>query len=161
MIRVNVIAVGSLKESWLKQAQTEYSKRLGGYCTPCVVEINECRLKENPSQKSKAAALAKEAQSFEKYLQIKGAYSIALCIEGRCLSSEQLSQKIEQTGVNGFSTLNFFIGSSYGLDEEFKRRCDFSLSMSPMTFPHQLARIMLLEQLYRAFSISANAKYHK
>jgi 23S rRNA (pseudouridine1915-N3)-methyltransferase len=97
----------------------------------------------------------------QKYLQLKNAFNIAMCIEGKTISSEKLSEKLEEAAVGGFGTVNFFIGSSFGLSEGIKRECRMKMSMSPMTFPHQLARVMLCEQIYRAFSISAHSKYHK
>ena len=96
----------------------------------------------------------------ESYLSGKS-FNIAMCIEGKQLSSEKLSKKLDETGVLGYSTVNFFIGSSFGLSEKVKQQCHLRLSMSEMTFPHQLARIMLLEQIYRAFQISSGGKYHK
>ena len=95
------------------------------------------------------------------YLDIKGAFSIAMCIEGAQLSSEELAKKLEEAAVGGAGTVNFFIGSSFGLDPEIKRRCSLRFSISKMTLPHQLARVVLAEQIYRAFSINAGAKYHK
>ena len=97
----------------------------------------------------------------KSYTDIKGAYNIAMCIEGKQLSSEKLSKKLSECGLNGFSTVNFIIGSSFGISPEIKAKADLRLSMSEMTFPHQLARIMHLEQVYRAFQISANTRYHK
>ena len=101
------------------------------------------------------------ANDFFDQQDIKGAYNIAMCIEGKQLSSEKLSKKLSECGLNGFSTVNFIIGSSFGIAPEIKAKADLRLSMSEMTFPHQLARIMLLEQVYRAFQINANTRYHK
>ena len=148
MIRINLITVGKLKEKYWRDAAAEYSKRLGAFCKLEIVELNESRLSDNPSEKEIAA-------------DIKGAYNIAMCIEGKQLSSEKLSKKLSECGLNGFSTVNFIIGSSFGIAPEIKAKADLRLSMSEMTFPHQLARIMLLEQVYRAFQISANTRYHK
>ena len=97
----------------------------------------------------------------EQYLSSSGTFNIAMCIEGRQLTSSELSEKLSSLGVEGFSTVNFIIGSSFGIDESIKRRADLRLSMSKLTFPHQLARIMLLEQVYRAFQISRGTRYHK
>lgn len=97
----------------------------------------------------------------EGYLSAKGSYNIAMCIEGRQLTSVELSEKLNAVAVGGYSTVNFVIGSSFGIAEEVKQRCDLRLSMSKLTFPHQLARVMLLEQIYRAFMISKNTRYHK
>ncbi len=161
MQKVNIVCVGKLKEAYWRDAVAEYSKRLGAFCTFAVCELPESRLPDEPSQKEISAALAKEAALMDKYLSAKGAYNIALCIEGKTISSEALSARLSETAVNGCGTVNLFIGSSFGLDESIKKACDMRLSMSPMTFPHQLARVMLCEQLYRAFSIAAHGKYHK
>ena len=161
MIKVNIVCVGKLKEAYWREAVKEYSKRLSAYCSFEVAELAESRLPDNPSEKNIAEALEKEYSAMMKFLQIKGAYNIAMCIEGKTISSEALSQKLGEVSVSGFSTVNFFIGSSFGLSENVKRSCAMRMSMSPMTFPHQLARVMLCEQVYRAFSIAANSKYHK
>ncbi|MBO6140781.1 MAG: 23S rRNA (pseudouridine(1915)-N(3))-methyltransferase RlmH [Ruminococcus sp.] len=160
MISVNLITVGKLKENYLRQAQEEYSKRLGALCKLSVIELSESRLPDDPSQKEIDAALANEGRAMEKYLSINRSKNIAMCIEGTQLSSVKLSKKIEEISLTA-STVNFIIGSSFGIDEGVKKRADIRLSMSEMTFPHQLARIMLLEQIYRAFSISKGSRYHK
>lgn len=161
MIRINLITVGKLKEKYWRDAAAEYIKRLGAFCKPEVVELNEYRLSESPSEKEKQNALENEAAAMQKYLDISGSFNIAMCIEGKQLSSEKLSARLEECALNGSSTVNFFIGSSFGLAQEIKDRADIRLSMSEMTFPHQLARIMLLEQIYRCFQISKGTKYHK
>lgn len=161
MLKVNIICVGKLKEQYWRDAVAEYSKRLGAYCTFSVAELAESRLSDDPSEKEISAALEKEAVAMQKYMDMKGAYNIAMCIEGKMLSSEQLSEKLASAGVDGYSAVNLFIGSSFGLSPAVKSACKLRLSMSPMTFPHQLARVMLCEQVYRAFSIAANSRYHK
>ena len=161
MQKVNIVCVGKLKEAYWRDAVAEYSKRLGAFCTFAVCELPESKLPDAPSQKEISAALGKEATLMEKYLSAKGAYNIALCIEGKTISSEALSERLAETAVNGSGTVNLFIGSSFGLADSVKNACDMRLSMSPMTFPHQLARVMLCEQLYRAFSIASHGKYHK
>ncbi len=160
MIKINIITVGRLKEKYLRDAQEEYSKRLGAYCKLNIAELNECRLPDRPGDSVIKNALAEEAQAMSKFLDIKDAKNIAMCIEGSQLSSEALAGRIEALSLEA-STLNFVIGSSFGIDEGVKKRADIRLSMSEMTFPHQLVRIMLLEQLYRAFSINNGGKYHK
>lgn len=155
---INFIVIGKLKEDYLRAACGEYIKRLGRYCTFELHELDECRLGDNPSEKEISAALKKEAEQIKKYA--KGLI-IPMCIEGKQLSSTELSEKISEAGVNGFSTVTFIIGSSFGLDAEIKAMGQLRLSMSKMTFPHQLARVMLLEQIYRAFQISEGGKYHK
>lgn len=155
---IDLIVIGKLKEEYLRSACAEYIKRLGRYCTFELHELDECRLGDNPSEKEISAALKKEAELIRKYA--KG-FIIPMCIEGKQLSSQELSEKISYVGINGFSTVTFIIGSSYGLDGEIKAMGNLRLSMSKMTFPHQLARVMLLEQIYRAFQISEGGKYHK
>lgn len=157
-MNVNLIVIGKLKEDYLRNACAEYIKRLSRFCTFELHELDECRLSDSPSEKEIAAALKKEAEQIKKYS--KGMI-IPLCIEGKQLSSTELSEHISDAGVNGFSTVTFIIGSSFGLDPDIKAMGNLRLSMSKMTFPHQLARVMLLEQIYRAFQISGGGKYHK
>lgn len=157
-MNINLIVIGKLKEEYLRSACAEYIKRLSRFCTFELHELDEYRLGENPSEKEIAAALGKEAEQIKRFA--KG-FIIPMCIEGRQLSSIDLSQKISSAGVNGFSTVTFIIGSSFGLAEEIKSMGNFRLSMSEMTFPHQLARVMLLEQIYRAFQIASGGKYNK
>lgn len=157
-MNINLVAIGRLKEEYLRNACAEYIKRLGRFCTFELHELDECRLSDNPSEKEISAALKKEAEQIKKYA--KGMI-IPMCIEGKQLSSTELSERISSAGVNGFSTVTFIIGSSFGLDDEIKSMGTLKLSMSKMTFPHQLARVMLLEQIYRAFQIAGGGKYHK
>lgn len=159
-MNINFIAMGKLKESWYREACAEYLKRLGAYVAPKVSEPAPVDLPQKPSPAQIEAALRQEAVKIRE--QIKpGSFTVAMCIEGRTLSSEQLAQKLETAAGQGFSTVNFLVGSSFGLDEELKKQADLRLSMSPMTFPHSLARVMLMEQVYRAYSIINNGKYHK
>lgn len=159
MLRVTVLAVGGLKEAYLRDACAEYLKRLGAFCKPAVVEIPEQRLPQNPSDAEIQKALEAEGAAMLARLP-KGAAAVALCIEGEQLSSEQLAARLARAGGET-SHVAFLIGGSHGLSETVKRACAARLSMSRMTFPHQLARVLLLEQLYRAFSIAAGGKYHK
>lgn len=161
MAKINIICIGNLKETYWRSAVSEYSMRLKRYCDFSVTELSEYRLPDKPSDKTIARALEKEAEAMKKFLEIKNACNIALCIEGKTMTSEALSEKLTNLFAYGVSTVNFYIGSSFGLSPPLKSACDIKLSMSPMTFPHQLARVMLCEQIYRAFSISGNAKYHK
>lgn len=158
MMNVNIIALGKLKESWFREACAEYQKRLSAFAKVTIKEPEPEALPQNPSPAQIEKALEKEADAIRSC--IKGGANIAMCIEGKTLSSVQLAEKIENI-ANANSTVNFIIGSSFGLAESFKQSCDFKMSMSPMTFPHSLARVMLLEQIYRAFSINNNGKYHK
>ena len=161
MIKINLITVGKLKEKYWRDAVAEYSKRLSAFCKLEIVELSEYRLSDNPSEKEIAAALDNEAAAMEKYIEGNGVYNIAMCIEGKIISSEELSAKMDSCGIDGYSTINFIIGSSFGISKSVKDKCNFKLSMSKMTFPHQLARVILLEQIYRAFQISNHSKYHK
>jgi len=161
MMTVHLITVGKLKEKYLVSACDEYVKRLGAYCNIFVDELPESKLPDDPSPKQIENALQSEGKKMLSAINSRKAFNIAMCIEGKMLSSEDFSAKIEQAAVNGASFMNIFIGSSFGIADEVKKACDLRLSMSPMTFPHQLARVMVLEQLYRAFSISNNGKYHK
>lgn len=160
MINVNLIVLGKLKEKYMKDFAAEYEKRLSAYCKLTVTELEPVKLSENPSQTEIDNALAKETQIITAKIP-KSSYVFAMCIEGRQMSSEELSAKLEDIALCGKSNITFIIGSSFGLSDEIKRMSDFKFSMSKMTFPHKLARIMLTEQIYRAFSISNNAKYHK
>ncbi|HEX3038358.1 MAG TPA: 23S rRNA (pseudouridine(1915)-N(3))-methyltransferase RlmH [Oscillospiraceae bacterium] len=160
MLTVNLICIGKLKESYWRDACQEYSKRLSAFCRFTICELNEIRLPDHPSQAQIDTALQVEG---EKILSVVGSGSAVfpLCIEGKQISSPQLAEKIDRLAINGISTINFVIGSSFGLSEQVKRAGEFKLSMSPMTFPHQLARVMLCEQIYRAFEINNHGKYHK
>ena len=157
-MNIRLIVIGKLKEDYLRSACAEYIKRLGRYCSFELFELDECRLSDKPSDKEIAAALKKEAAQIKKYA---AGLIVPMCIEGKQLSSPELSQHITSAAVTGHSTVSFIIGSSFGLDPEIKSLGSLRLSMSKMTFPHQLARVMLLEQIYRAFQIAEGGKYHK
>ncbi len=160
MLNINIIHTGAFKEKYLKEAFAEYQKRLALYCKFSDIELKEASLSENPSQAEiKNALIAEEKKIMENIRP--GSYSVALCIEGIQISSEELAAKIEKVASSGCSAINFIIGSSYGLSDGIKEMCQFKLSFSKMTFPHQLMRIILAEQLYRAFNINNNGKYHK
>lgn len=159
MLTVKIICVGKLKEVFWREACAEYAKRLLSFCNFSIIELPESRLPEHPSAAQIASALKAEG---EKILSASGNSTLfALCIEGISLSSEQLAEKISTLGVNGISSISFIIGSSFGLCGEVKQKAEYKLSLSPMTFPHQLARVMLCEQTYRAFQIINNGRYHK
>ena len=161
MLTVNIIAVGKLKESYLRDACNEYIKRLRTFCKLNIIELSESRLSDNPSEKEITSALADEAKAMNSFLIVKDSFNVAMCIEGKQFSSVEFSQQLEKAAINGKSTINLIIGSSFGIANEVKQMADLRLSMSKMTFPHQLARVMILEQIYRAFQISSNGKYHK
>lgn len=160
MLNICVLCVGKLKEPFYTQAAAEYEKRLFGYCKLTLTELPEEKLPDHPSRGQIAAALEKEGESLVQRIP-KGAVAAALCVEGRLLSSEDLSQRMTGWMVGGRSSLAFLIGSSHGMAQSVKDKCDLRLSMSPMTFPHHLARVMLLEQIYRAFKIQEGSSYHK
>lgn len=161
MLKINIICIGKIKEKYFTDAVGEYAKRLTAFCKFSVIELNEERIRSNTPNDSQIAEVI-EAEG-RRILQKVGAsdYVAAMCIEGKLLSSEELSETLDKAALSGKSTVDFIIGGSYGLSDEVKRRADLRLSMSKMTFPHQLARVILSEQIYRAFEISTNGKYHK
>ncbi len=159
MLNINIICLGKLKEAYLRDACAEYAKRLGAFCKLNITELTPARVSDSPSDAEIAAALKDEAKRVLACIS-KGDSVFALCIEGKEISSEDFAKEIEKCALSGESTIDFIIGSSYGLAPEVKQAAR-RLSMSPMTFPHQLARVMLLEQIYRAFMINGGGKYHK
>ncbi len=160
MMNVQLIVLGKLKEKYMKDFAAEYEKRLSAYCKMTVTELEPVKLSDNPSQSEIENALTKETKMIKDKIP-KNSYVFSMCIEGKQMSSEELSQKLEDIALSGKNSVVFIIGSSFGLSNEIKQMSDFKFSMSKMTFPHKLARIMLTEQLYRGFSISNNGKYHK
>lgn len=161
MLRINIICIGKIKETYWTDALAEYAKRLSAFCRFQITELNEERIKSNtPNAAQISEVLTAEGR---RILQKTGAadYVVALCIEGKLLSSEALAAVLHDTAVSGKSTVDFIIGGSYGLSEAVKQRADLRLSMSRMTFPHQMARVILAEQVYRAFEIDSGGKYHK
>lgn len=159
-MKITIICVGKIKEKYFTMALEEYAKRLSRYCKLDVIELTD---EKTPDQASEAEENQIKKLEGERILKsIKdGAYVIALAIEGKMLSSTQLAEKIEQLGVNGSSHLIFIIGGSLGLSDEVLARADYQLSFSKMTFPHQMMRVILLEQIYRAYRINSNQPYHK
>ena len=160
MFNITLIAMGKLKEKFYISAASEYEKRMMGYCNFQLLELPEVRLPDNPSPANITAALDKEAELILSKIP-KGSWFCILTPEGKLLSSEDLASKISNIKLSGKSSACFLIGSSFGISEKIKNIADFKLSMSPMTFPHHLARVMVLEQLYRAEAIQAGSKYHK
>ena len=160
MFDITLIAMGKLKEKFYLSAASEYAKRLSGYCRFTLLELPEVRLPENPSAAEIQAGLEKEAELIFSKIP-KGAWLCVFTPEGKELSSEAFAQKLAGVKNSGKSCACFLIGSSFGMAQRVKERADFRLSMGPMTFPHHLARIMVLEQLYRAEAIQAGSKYHK
>ena len=159
MQRITELCVGKLKEKFYADAAAEYCKRLSRYCKIEVTELPETRLPEDPSPAEIKRALAAEANAIRQKLE--GGAVVAMCIEGQTCSSEALSKKLAAFALEGKSKVTFLIGGSFGLDETLKKQADWRLSMSPMTFPHHLARVMLLEQIYRACQIAEGTRYHK
>lgn len=160
MLSVKLICVGRLKEKFYSEAVNEYKKRLAAFCRLEIEELPEQRLPDSPSAAEIDSALAGEASAIMARVP-PGALLVSMCVEGEGMSSEELSRFITQSAVSGVSRLCFVIGGSYGLHESVKAASRLRLSMSEMTFPHHLARVMLLEQLYRAFKIADGSKYHK
>lgn len=160
MLRVDLICIGRLKERCWQEAADEYKKRLQGYCRLTVTELPEYRLPARPDPAQIAAALEREGESILAKLPPQS-YLIALCIEGQEMDSPAFSKLLSDRTIAGDSRVTLVIGGPFGLSETVKRRADFRLSFSPMTFPHRLARVMALEQLYRAFRIASGGQYHK
>ncbi len=161
MLKINIICIGKIKEKYFTDAIAEYSKRLTAFCKFNIIELNEERIRSNdPNSSQIAEVIAAEGRRIMQKIGA-GDYVAAMCIEGKMLSSEELSATLDKIALSGKSTVDFIIGGSYGLSDEVKKRADLRLSMSKMTFPHQMARVILSEQIYRAFEISTNGKYHK
>ena len=159
-MNITVIAIGKLKEKYWTDAIKEYSKRLGSYCTLNIIELKESPLRANPSAADEQAV--KNAEGADILSRIKSTdFVITLETKVKGLSSEQLADKIEDLAINGKSSIVFVIGGSLGLSAEVSKRADFKLSFSAMTFPHLMMRVILLEQVYRAFKIIRNEAYHK
>ena len=160
MQKVTILCVGKMKEKFYIDAAAEYVKRLGRHCKLEIIELPEQRLSENPAQAEIEAALAREAAAISEKLPKSGAL-IAMCIEGKTMSSDELARRFSKFALEGKSQLTFLIGGSVGLHQSLKAQADLKLSMSPMTFPHHLARVMLLEQIYRGYQILEGSRYHK
>lgn len=159
-MNIELICVGRLKEKYYVGAAEEYLKRLSAFCKIHVTELSEQALPIRPSQAQIDLALRREAADILQKLP-KGSRTVALCVEGKLLSSENLAETFSRWMVDGTSAVTLVIGGSFGLHPSVKEAADLCLSMSPMTFPHHLARIMVLEQLYRAFQIREGSRYHK
>lgn len=160
MLNITLICIGKLKEKYLKDACDEYTKRLSTLCKLNIIELAPERLSDNPSQKEIENALANEGKRIIEKIP-NGSQVYTMCIEGKQFTSQELSVKLDTAAVSGVSNITFIIGGSFGMSEEVKTKSSVRLSMSKMTFPHQLARVMLLEQIYRAMQISIGTKYHK
>ena len=160
MFEITLITMGKLKEKFYLSAASEYSKRLGGYCKFQLMELPEYRLPDTPTPAEIKAGLEKEAELITAKIP-KGAWFCVFTPEGKELSSEVFAHKLKDVKLSGKSSACFLIGSSFGMADRIKNMADLKLSMGKMTFPHHLARIMVLEQLYRAEAIQAGSKYHK
>lgn len=159
-MNITVVCIGKLKEKYWVGAIEEYRKRLSKYCTFSIDELKEERLSDNPSKAEEESVKSLEGKSILKRIK-KNAYVITLEIKGNQLSSEALADKVNKLGIEGRSDITFVIGGSLGLSHEVGQRADYTLSFSAMTFPHQMMRVILLEQIYRAFKINKNEQYHK
>ena len=160
MQKVSIICVGKMKEKFYIDAAAEYTKRLSRFCDLDIVELPEERLPEDPSPAQIEAALAKEALAIRAKLSSSTGI-VAMCVEGQLRSSEELAKLMEKNASFGDGRMTFLIGGSFGLHPSIKALASVKLSMSPMTFPHHLARVMLLEQIYRGYQINSGSKYHK
>ena len=160
MLNIKIIAIGDLKEKYLRDACEEYKKRLGAWARVEEIVLKEEKLPDNPTEAQiKAGLVAEEKKILEKISQ--KAYVIAMCVEGKQLSSQEFAAKVEEITNCGYSEIVLIIGSSFGMTDEVKKRADFRLSVSKLTFPHQLLRVILYEATYRALSIVKGTKYHK
>lgn len=160
MLDITVICIGKLKEEYLRNASAEYQKRLSSICRLSIVELPAEKLSDNPSQKEIDSALLSEGKKILEKIPERAAV-FSMCVEGKELSSEELSKKMFSLASQGFGKIVFIIGGSFGLSPLVKEKSNLRLSVSRMTFPHQLFRVMLLEQIYRAFQIENGSKYHK
>ncbi|HIY18277.1 MAG TPA: 23S rRNA (pseudouridine(1915)-N(3))-methyltransferase RlmH [Candidatus Blautia avistercoris] len=159
-MKITILTVGKIKEKYLKDAIAEYSKRLSRYCRLEIVETADEKTPDQASEALEKQIRKKEGERLRKYLR-EDAYKIALAIDGKMLSSEEFAEKIERLGIQSTSHIIFIIGGSIGLDEEILKKADYLLSFSKMTFPHQLMRVILLEQIYRGYRILSGEPYHK
>ncbi|MBS4538510.1 23S rRNA (pseudouridine(1915)-N(3))-methyltransferase RlmH [Clostridium sp. D2Q-11] len=159
-MNITIIAVGKIKEKYINGGIKEFTKRLSGYCKLKIVEVKDEATRENMSQTEEDILKDKEGEKILSKIP-NGSYVITLCIEGNQLSSEELSEKIDRLAVTGKSNITFIIGGSVGLSDKVIKSSNMKLSFSKMTFPHQLMRLILLEQIYRAFRISRGEPYHK
>ncbi len=159
-MNINIIAVGKIKEDFLKKACAEYAKRMSRFCKLNVIEVADEAMSDRPSESEKQAILQKEGAKIENAVKNTDVL-ITLCVEGKQMASEAFADFMQTECVKGANTFTFIIGGSLGLSEEIKKKSKLRLSFSEMTFPHQLMRVVLMEQIYRAFKINANESYHK
>lgn len=160
MQTVNIICIGKIKEKYWTDAIAEYAKRLKAFCKLNIIELDEEKIQNNPNDAQIKTVIEAEGKRILSKLA-KNSYVVTLCIEGKTISSPDFAKVIAESALMGKSNIDFIIGGSWGLSEEVKSRSDFKLSMGRMTYPHQMARVILTEQIYRAFEINSNGKYHK
>lgn len=160
MLTVNIICIGKIKEKYWTEAILEYKKRLTSFCRFNIIELDEEKIHSDPNPTQINSIVEAEGKRIISKLS-KDSCVIALCIEGKMISSPDLAEKLTEIALSGKSTVNFIIGGSWGLSNQVKEKANLKLSMSKMTFPHQMARVILCEQIYRAFEIQNNGKYHK
>lgn len=158
-MNISLITVGKIKEKYLKDAIEEYSKRLSRYCRLNIIEVQDEKTPENASEKEEQQIKEKEGEAILKHIK-DNMFTVALDLKGKMLSSEELSEFIKNLGINGDSNIAFIIGGSLGLSPEVLKRADYKLCFSKMTFPHQLMRVILLEQIYRGYRIIRGEPYH-
>ncbi len=159
-MNIDIICVGKIKEKYFTDAINEYSKRLSRYCKLNIISVNDEKTPVEPTDRERDIVVGTEGERMKRYIK-EDAYVIALAIDGRSFSSEKFADKINSIGINGTSNIQFIIGGSLGLSDNILRKADLKISFSDMTFPHQLMRVILLEQVYRAYRIINNEPYHK
>ena len=159
-MQINIIYVGNIKDKYFSDAVKEYEKRLSAYCKVVNTEIKETKIPENASVAQINKAIEEEGEKILSVLPQKS-YKIALAVEGAMLSSEELAKKIDLSLTGGYSSISFIIGGAFGMSEKVKKSCDMMLSVSRMTFTHRMMRVIILEQIYRAYNILSGGKYHK
>lgn len=159
-MQINIIYVGNIKDKYFSDAVKEYEKRLSAYCKVVNTEIKETKIPENASAAQINKAIEEEGEKILSVLPQKS-YKIALAVEGAMLSSEDLAKKIDLSLTGGYSSISFIIGGAFGMSEKVKKSCDMMLSVSRMTFTHRMMRVIILEQIYRAYNILSGGKYHK
>lgn len=159
MLQINILYVGNIKDKFFQDAVSEYEKRLSGFCKLKNIELKEEKPKDE-SESEIASIIRKEGDRLLEAIPPKS-YKIALCVEGKQISSEELAQRISDIPLSGFSEITFIIGGAFGMDERVKKAADFRLSVSKMTFTHRMMRVILIEQIYRALNIASGGHYHK
>ena len=159
-MQINIIYVGNIKDKYFSDAVKEYEKRLYSYCKVVNTELKETKIPENASAAQINKAIEEEGEKILSVLPQKS-YKIALAVEGAMLSSEELAKKIDLSLTGGYSSISFIIGGAFGMSEKVKKSCDMMLSVSRMTFTHRMMRVIILEQIYRAYNILSGGKYHK